>query len=293
MDLDTKSGAHNAAGFKLELSPWDNRNLIAAGYHKTDALDEVLRRDATPWICEFRKNGTQIISNLRWPAPSQDFSLHGGDVLSTFGDQQPYVFCQEMFSFRSDLEGIVFLSPIWTEGDNNFHLELTTTQETIATSCLTQVPIDIKEWPKPRRLEALTINEIVYEFEHPNYIPQTNFNDHNSFCDVDDQYQYLDGRSVVTTDDSRLTENAEINASLELNVSPNPSSTFVNVTVIGEKLNGHLELMNTMGQIIYTSELLTGSYYRSEIDITLFEEGIYFLRYTNGDDQLIKKVVKN
>ncbi len=75
-------------------------------------------------------------------------------------------------------------------------------------------------------------------------------------------------------------------------VSPNPSATIFNVELKGEELNGQFEIKNTLGQTVYTSALIQGNYYRGTIDASSFEQGVYLIVFTNGEQQLTKRIIK-
>ncbi|MFT5823175.1 MAG: hypothetical protein ACI8ZM_004435 [Crocinitomix sp.] len=291
LPLDPTGGGHNPAGFKLELCPWDRDNLIAAGYYRTDAPGEMPQNDATPWILEFKKNGNGVVSKLLWPAPSEDFYLHGDNVLSTFVGQQPYVFNQEIFTLRSDEQGIVFISPNTSNAAQNYNIELVTTKYTVLTSCFRELEIEVEPMAVVNQYsKSLTMGEIILPNKEPAFKPTDIVSDVIELCNVEDQNEARN--AIDGTDDSNVVQNSGFDQALKLNISPNPSSGIFNVELFGKNLNGHLELMNAIGQVVYTSDLLQGDYYVGEIDINNFEEGIYFLTFTNGQNQLIKKVVK-
>ena len=78
----------------------------------------------------------------------------------------------------------------------------------------------------------------------------------------------------------------------ELQVSPNPFTDNVLIRLSGNELNGQLLLTNSLGQVIYRSNNISGNYFSIEIDLEKYGKGIYFLNYNDGLKQITKKIVK-
>ena len=109
----------NPAGFQLIQSPFDPNAVIAAGYFQSlnnSNFPDGTTTDATPWMAEINKDLSGI-NTFIWIAPSPNFSLHGGGVLSTFanpagtpGGQMPAIFNQEILVTDASGSGLTFVS---------------------------------------------------------------------------------------------------------------------------------------------------------------------------------------
>lgn len=73
----------------------------------------------------------------------------------------------------------------------------------------------------------------------------------------------------------------------EVSVYPNPASEFIVVKTEG---NFDLEIYNSLGQLVYSEKNLSSN---SQIEISNFDSGNYFLVIHNGYDYITKKVVFN
>lgn len=77
---------------------------------------------------------------------------------------------------------------------------------------------------------------------------------------------------------------------LVFNVFPNPAQDKINITFVNNTLErSKVEMLNAMGQIVYSSEVSAGD---TEISISDFQSGLYFVKLTTGQKSAIKKIVK-
>lgn len=87
---------------------------------------------------------------------------------------------------------------------------------------------------------------------------------------------------------------SDINNEMELMVSPNP---FVqNISVVVKNISNddmNLRVLNLFGQVVYekTFEKQAGNIYQ-QINLSDLSSGIYFVELTQGDQQIIQRVVK-
>jgi hypothetical protein len=92
-----------------------------------------------------------------------------------------------------------------------------------------------------------------------------------------------------TTSTLPLTINEESKSFL--NVYPNPTTA----KLITEGLlvnNGHLELQDKLGRVIYTENIMSGIF-KITLNLNNYSNGIYFLKVTSKDIDYVKKVVKH
>lgn len=77
-------------------------------------------------------------------------------------------------------------------------------------------------------------------------------------------------------------------------IVPNPSNGIFNiVTTFNEKQNIKFEVMNTIGQVLNTGEFQNVMNNYLTINLSNYQNGIYFLKITNGTETLVKRIVIN
>ncbi|MCX8143036.1 MAG: M43 family zinc metalloprotease [Bacteroidia bacterium] len=77
-------------------------------------------------------------------------------------------------------------------------------------------------------------------------------------------------------------------------IVPNPSNGIFNiVTTFNEKQNIKFEVMNTLGQVLNSGEFQNVMSNHLTINLSNYQNGIYFLRITNGSETLVKRIVIN
>ena len=77
-------------------------------------------------------------------------------------------------------------------------------------------------------------------------------------------------------------------------IVPNPSNGIFNIiTTFNEKQNIKFEVMNTLGQVLNSGEFQNVMSNYLTINLSNYQNGIYFLRITNGTETLVKRIVIN
>ena len=142
-----KGGTMHPAGFQLIQSPFDPNAVIAAGYFEmidNSNFPGGTTTDASPWMAEINKD-FGAINALIWPAPSPNFSLHGGNILSTFATpsgatpgQMPALFNQEIMVPDPSGNGFTFVGPRSVNG--NFAVDLKNVISMDPQSCFPDQP---------------------------------------------------------------------------------------------------------------------------------------------------------
>jgi hypothetical protein len=79
-------------------------------------------------------------------------------------------------------------------------------------------------------------------------------------------------------------------ASAAFTVFPNPATDMIMLECPPDKKIDKIEIMDIQGRLIRV--LSSGSRTEKQIDLSMFPEGIYFLKITAGKDTVYKKVVK-
>ncbi len=103
--------------------------------------------------------------------------------------------------------------------------------------------------------------------------------------------------NLLIIDDLLVTETTDPTFSIESlpevagQVYPNPATDYVNVKFdIEQYHNAHVQLVNSNGQVVYTSALTTAN---SRIDLQNIAAGVYFVKITSDEGNMVKKLVVN
>jgi photosystem II stability/assembly factor-like uncharacterized protein len=96
----------------------------------------------------------------------------------------------------------------------------------------------------------------------------------------------LYGPNSIHTSGNTTTKNSLI-------LSPNPNQGHFNVLFENKEKDGYtLEITNTLGQTIYSENLIAPDFrYSKQFDITTFQKGVYFLRLKNKKGELLTKKI--
>jgi len=79
-------------------------------------------------------------------------------------------------------------------------------------------------------------------------------------------------------------------------IYPNPSSGIINIEFsdINNTTKGSLSVYDNIGKIVFSKKLdFKGNTFNTQLDISNYENGIYFIRIENGGNSVIKSIVKN
>jgi hypothetical protein len=100
-------------------------------------------------------------------------------------------------------------------------------------------------------------------------------------------YEFIAGDGVT---DVETVENNKF-----INVFPNPSSDIFNVELDGFSGDLQISLTNHLGQTIYTGKINNpgGGFNSTQLDLSNELDGIYYLNIVDGDQTLVRKLVKN
>ncbi|MFT6727429.1 MAG: hypothetical protein ACJAV7_001883, partial [Flavobacteriales bacterium] len=77
--------------------------------------------------------------------------------------------------------------------------------------------------------------------------------------------------------------------SIELDVFPNPVIERLNLVIPFEHINGILTINNLFGQQVYQSSIINTD---TQIDVSDFAIGSYYLRYTKDSIVQCNKIIK-
>ncbi|MFT5822527.1 MAG: hypothetical protein ACI8ZM_003783 [Crocinitomix sp.] len=277
LELDPSYGSHNAAGFKLALSPYNSKSLVAAGLFRThnDYLGN--QNSATPWIVEFKRNSGSQIGAFIWPAPSPNFHSHGGGLFSTFSGEHPYFFNQELMIPRPDKRGFTIVGPIEENGD--FGIDVVTTIDLQKDMpCFEPIkydPIAITHFDNPVVVDPQSVLDFMPGYDYPDMGMK-------EIVWCKEMYDY---KSSEDTDGEETGAPSSIDMNgAKVSVYPNPILNAAFIEISGKDLTGHqFDVRNSLGQVIFSSAVLEGNYYSDRIDLGEFPAGVYFLTLTDNN----------
>ena len=158
---------------------------------------------------------------------------------------------------------------VWSPGseDNNSHFIIERT-------------IDGMDWENIGRITgagyATTINNYSVTDENPN--KDINY-DRVKQVDFDGQFDY----SYVV-----VINNGAANDGLDLKVYPNPANNYVYIRWNKDSRNSEVRVLDINGEVVAQLEPKAGN--TTRIDLTNFDTGIYFLKYTTGEQEVVKKL---
>ena len=87
-----------------------------------------------------------------------------------------------------------------------------------------------------------------------------------------------------------LHENIQRDQTSFINIFPNPTTDYVQVSLKGYETDVEIELYSLNGSLL--NQITTSAESKIEFDLTTYQSGIYLIRMTSGDDQEIIKVIK-
>ena len=74
-------------------------------------------------------------------------------------------------------------------------------------------------------------------------------------------------------------------------IFPNPVDDNATVKFINTIINGRLEVLNGLGQVVYQKELNAGIG-SLNLDMNLFRKGVYIIKLTDGNNFVTEKFIK-
>lgn len=98
--------------------------------------------------------------------------------------------------------------------------------------------------------------------------------------DFDGSYEYSD---VV------MVHSMVEQAGFDISVYPNPAKDYVQLNTKGGSTNGVIQLLDISGKTIV--EKTPEMNYPTQLDLTNLDTGIYFVKYTNGTESVVKRLV--
>lgn len=85
-------------------------------------------------------------------------------------------------------------------------------------------------------------------------------------------------------------ESTIVTKSPEFTVSPNPTSAVLNINTTESQVGWNVEIYNLQGKRMFTGNL--DEVTQDGLDVSKYQSGVYILKLTNGDKQVIKRFVR-
>ena len=79
----------------------------------------------------------------------------------------------------------------------------------------------------------------------------------------------------------------EVNNPDLISLSPNPSSGEIRIRSKSKNAGGEIQIMDLTGQLVYDDKIFSGQILKTD----QLTNGIYFLRYSDGRNFCIKKII--
>lgn len=279
LNLDPNFQGENPAGFELRFSLFDSNNLVACGYYSTHSLTSspLLNIHATPWLAEFDKYTGNNVNTVLLDVPSPNFHAHGGGLFSTFAYQQPYIYSPEILTERPDGQGYMFVCAHQISGTVEYSLELVSTRMGSEIDCI----YDTGWQPSTNAASAIKSLplDLVPSITNPNLPAVAVGTPIAPSCGVSNKKE---SNNAPTEWDQNAGK-----------IFPNPFSYRLQLEIREEVFSANVWVMNSLGEVVYRQNSLSGDVLRLEIDLSDQAPGIYLIRVEDSGRILTsEKVIK-
>lgn len=282
----------DASAFQLIDCPWNPSQMIMAGRFKFGNITGT-GVDNNNWLLEVDKATLGLGASMMWDVTSPNYEAFAptvmGPLFSTYVGPHPYMYNEEIVTNRNDLMGVVTVTPT-DIASPNFGIDVVTTNNMAALGCyqaLASFTNPTSHIPEPIMFNPWPVSPM-----SPNIMGgRSTGMDWNCHDPGLPRLPGTGGGSEVN--EAGVSSIAENNGgTIGLNVSPNPSSNEFTIVLNGDNLDGTFTVSNAVGQIVYQSAQINGTTYTDRIDLSGFENGIYILRFTGNNQQIVKKLIK-
>ncbi|MDN3641643.1 T9SS type A sorting domain-containing protein, partial [Lutimonas halocynthiae] len=98
---------------------------------------------------------------------------------------------------------------------------------------------------------------------------------------------------IITVENCSNDISEETSMNSSISVYPNPSSGVLNIKIDNLEENSELLINDMKGSIIYMDDLNLSKFntITKQIDLSRYSKGIYFVRFNNSRQQIIKKFI--
>lgn len=89
--------------------------------------------------------------------------------------------------------------------------------------------------------------------------------------------------------DDLTTSISSLRSQNEISIGPNPANSYVNIDLSGQSRNNEISVFDSKGLLVLKK---TGSSNNVQLNISNFQQGLYFICVNTGSNRIIKKLVK-
>ena len=106
----------------------------------------------------------------------------------------------------------------------------------------------------------------------------------------------VDNNGCTATDTIVITVLNDVSISDALNnvnvsIYPNPNNGQFTLSINGAEGNMNMEIVNLAGQVIYTQHIEATSNFTTDIDVSEFATGVYYIKLSNNDGVKVNKLI--
>ncbi len=119
--------------------------------------------------------------------------------------------------------------------------------------------------------------------------------DANDICPGHDDLLDDDNDGIPNGCDSVMTSIIDLEKVMQLDVTPNPFSEYLEIQLDYQgsgPQNGRLEIIDVLGSILVQQPIEWNDHFEIRLPTSSYSNGIYYLRYTNNNNSITRKVLK-
>jgi len=99
----------------------------------------------------------------------------------------------------------------------------------------------------------------------------------------------------IVLDASFMTNSIDLETKVQLKVLPNPFNQYLEVRIDypgSGSQNGQLEIIDVLGAVLIRQDIEWNNHFEVKLPMNIYSNGIYYLRYTDENNSLTRKVMK-
>jgi len=116
-------------------------------------------------------------------------------------------------------------------------------------------------------------------------------NSTHTYCPFEEQENYAESDVPVPSNEDREKERLQ---PIDLSVFPNPTRGRFNIQ-LSQAIQQQLQISDLLGQVLYreTIEATTSSAAALEVDLSDYQNGVYYIQLRSKGQRIIKKIIKH
>ena len=278
----------DGSAFKIMECPWNPADFVIAGRFKFGTSGTGMDNNA--WLLSFDKGGLFQTGGMTWNMTSPNYEAFAptvmGPLFSTWVGSHPYIYNEEIITNRIDMAGLVLIAPT-DIASPNYGINVVTTNALNPLGCYDGIRAILS--PATTNFDPITFIPFGV-----GAIPQGLWGQRKTGMDwncldpsLPRSAEAYDGKEEITHNLASIEDE-----SVHFDISPNPSSDIFNIAISGEELQGQFTVTNSIGKVVYVSPQFKTTGYKTQVDLSDFEHGVYIIQFTSGEKQITKKLIK-